>query len=96
MAPDTVDLAKGESPMTDQQFAAYVELRDKYEALLELRVAVPNKTEGNVSDYQFKQYEQLRDECEGLRAELSLLRKENASLMMQLDTLKSSSRRYKP
>jgi len=100
MAPDKdkVDYAKGETPMTDQQFAAYVELRDKYEALLELKVApiVPgSNADEPVSDYQFKRFEQLRDECEELKNELALLKKENAGLKMQLDMMKSSSRRYR-
>ena len=96
MAPDTVNYAKGETPMTDQQFSAYVELRDKYEALLELRLSPPNKEEDAVSDYQFKRFEQLRDECEGLKTVVAQLRKENAGLKMQLEMIKSSSKKYKP
>ena len=95
MAPDTVDYSKGETPMTDEQFKAYVELRDKYEALLELRVKPQIADDDSVSDYQFKRFEQLRDEHEELRNELALLRKENAGLKMQLDMFKSSSRRYR-
>jgi len=81
--------------MTDQQFAAYVELRDKYEALLELRIAPLSKAEDAASDYQFKRYEQLRDECEGLKTEIALLRKENTGLRMQLDMFKSSAKKFK-
>lgn len=76
--------------MTDQQFSAYVELRDKYEALLELRLSPPSKEDDAVSDYQFRRFEQLRDECESLKAELAQLRKENAGLKMQLDMIKYS------
>jgi len=95
MAPENVNYAKGETPMTDQQFAAYVELRDKYEALLELRIAPIKEAEDAISDYQFKRYEQLRDECEGLKAEIAMLRKENADLSMQLDMLKYSIKSFK-
>jgi len=95
MAADTIDYTKGETPMTDKQFLAYVELRDKYEALLQLRVAPPGKTDDVLSDYQFKRYEQIRDKCEKLGNELILLRKENASLKMQVDMLKSGARRSK-
>ena len=95
MASDNVDYAKGETPMTDQQFAAYVELRDKYEALLELRLAPAIRADEPVSDYQFKRFEQLRDDCEELKTELASLRKENAGLKMQLEMIKNSSRRYR-
>jgi len=95
MAPDTVDYSKGESPMTDEQFKAYVELRDKYEALLELRLAPQNAGNEVVGDYQFRRYDQLRDEHEALKIESAQLRKENAGLKMQLDMFKSSARRYR-
>jgi len=95
MAPDTVDYSKGESPMTDEQFKAYVELRDKYEALLELRVKPQNMTDDAGSDYQFRRYEQLRDEHEEFRNEIALLKKENAGLRMQLEMFRNSSRRFR-
>jgi len=81
--------------MTDEQFKAYVELRDKYEALLELRLAPQCAGNEVVSDYQFKRYEQLRDEHEAMKTELAQLRKENTGLKMQLDMFKSSARRYR-
>ena len=85
--------------MTDLQFTAYVELRDKYETLLqeatELRYSLPQKAEDVVSDYQFQRYEQVRDRCEELDKELSLLRKENAKLKMQLEMFKTSSKRIR-
>ena len=95
MAPETVDYSKGETPMTDEQFKAYVELRDKYEALLELRVKPQGVADDTASDYQFKRFEQLRDEHEELRNEIALLRKENAGLRMQLEMFRSSARRYR-
>ena len=95
MAADSVDFAKGETPMTDLQFTAYVELRDKYEALLELRVAPQKESESSVDDFLFQRYEQVRDKCEELSNELTLLRKENAGLQMQLDMVKSTYRRYR-
>jgi len=96
MAPDTVDISKGESPMTDLQFTAYAELRDKYEALLQ-EVAgeslVPSgKAEFSLSDYQFKRFEQVRDKCEELTSEIALLKKENARLKLQVELLQSSYR----
>ena len=95
MAADSIDFAKGESPMTDLQFSAYVELRDKYEALLELRCKPPNKIEEAASDYQFKRYEELRDRYDDLNNEVMTLRRENARLKLQVDMFKSStSKRY--
>ena len=99
MTPDTVDYAKGETPMTDLQFTAYVELRDKYETLLqeatELRYSLPPKSEEAASDYQFQRYEQVRDRCEELDKELTMLRKENAKLKMQLEMYKASSKKVR-
>jgi len=95
MADDTSGFAKGESPMTDLQFSAYVELRDKYEALLELRLAPSIKADDTVNDYQFKRYEQLRDKCDKLSGELDSLRKENATLKLQMDMLKSNAKKYR-
>jgi len=95
MADDTVNYSKGETPMTDMQFTAYVELRDKYEALLEMRLAPQTKADDTVNDILFQRYEQVRDKCEELSNELALLRKENAGLQMQLDMLKSTYRRHR-
>ena len=95
MAADTVDYAKGESPMTDLQFTAYVELRDKYEALLALRLEPPDRPDEAVNETLFRRYEQVRDKCEELSNELALLRKENAGLLMQLDMRKSAYGRYR-
>jgi seryl-tRNA synthetase len=104
MAPDPADFAKGESPMTDLQFNAYIELRDKYEALLqelaELRRRAPASASAHVaeestSDYQFQKYEQLRNKNEDLNKEIALLRKENARLKMQIDMLMSNSKRLR-
>jgi len=95
MANDTVNYLKGETPMTDMQFTAYVELRDKYEALLEMRLAPPSNADDTVNDVLFQRYEQIRDKCEELSNELVLLRKENAGLQMQLDMLKSTYRRHR-
>jgi len=95
MAANTVDCAKGESPMTDLQFTAYVELRDKYEALLSLRLEPPKSEDTPVNETLFQRYEQIRDKCEELGNELALLRKENAGLRMQLDMRKSAYGRYR-
>ena len=95
MAADTVDYTKGESPMTDLQFTAYVELRDKYEALLALRIEPPKSEEEPVNETLFRSYEQVRDKCEELGNELALLRKENAGLRLQLDMRKSAYGRYR-
>jgi len=95
MTANTSSFAEGESPMTDLQFSAYVELRDKYEALLELRLAPPQKEEDAVSDYQFKRYEQLRDKCEKQTLEIDQLRKDNTSLRMQVEMLKANTKRIR-
>ena len=105
MAQNNAVLAKGESPMTDLQFTAYIEIRNKYEALLQEVVALrmgsaqvkAEDAEGTeakeiVSDYQFQRYEQLRDKCEALSAELASMRKENTKLKLQVEMLKSSFR----
>ena len=102
MAQNNAVLAKGESPMTDLQFTAYIEIRNKYEALLQEVVALrmgsaqvkTEDTDGKevVSDYQFQRYEQLRDKCEALSAELASMRKENTKLKLQVEMLKSSFR----
>ena len=100
MAPDknNADFTKGEEPMTDLQFTAYAEMRDKYEALLQevivLRVAAEKRSEGD-SDYQFRQYEEMRDKVEDLGKEISSLRRENARLKMQEDMFKSSYKKYR-
>ena len=94
MAPDTVDTLKGESPMTDLQFTAYVELREKYEVLLReaegSSLVPPDKAKTVLSDYQFKRFEQVRDRCEELNSEIALLRKENSRLKLQLELLQGS------
>ena len=97
MAPIPSNPKKGETPMTDLQFTAYMDIRDKYDALLqevvELRVAPQGKSTcaGDViGDYQFKKYEEVRNECEQLRTELTAMQKENTRLRMQVELLKSS------
>lgn len=100
MAPIPADLKKGDTPMTDLQFTAYMDIRDKYDALLQeivaLRLAPQGKTAGPqggaaepFGEYQFKKYEEVRDECEHLRTELTALHKENTRLKMQVELLKS-------
>ena len=96
MAKNTVGNAKDESSMTDLQFTAYVELRDKYESLqrelIEIRLGSTLQTEDAVSDYQFQQYEQARNRCEELSNELAILRKENTKLKLQMEMLKAGIR----
>ena len=82
--------------MTDLQFTAYTDLRDKYEALLqetvELRLAAPCRTEDVVSEQQFERYVELRDKYDEQGSELVSLRKENTKLKMQLEMVKSGLR----
>ena len=96
MTPDNVDNTKGETPMTDLQFTAYIELRDKYEALLqetvELRLVSPCRTEDAMSEQQFERYVELRDKYDEQGSELVSLRKENTRLKMQLEMIKSGLR----
>jgi len=93
MAPETVDSSKGDSQMTDIQFTAYVELRDKYETLLQEAVALRLKpsvaAESTVSDYQFQRFEEVRDKCEELNNELIAMKKENIRLKMQVELLRT-------
>ena len=93
------DYAKGEASMTDYQFKAYIELRDKYDALLQemnqLRQKEPHHIEEGMTDYQFRRYEKLRDKYEDIKFELSLLREENAKLKIQAEMLKALSNEKK-
>ena len=79
--------------MTDLQFNAYVELRNKYDELLQeadrMRRAAPRTSDEGMTDYQFRRYEKLRDKCEELERELALLREENAKLKIQLEMSKA-------
>jgi len=96
VAAENVDFAKGESAMTDLQFTAYIELRDKYEALLQMKLEPPARTsEESVSDYQFKRFEQVRDRCEELNSEVAELREENSRLKIQVNMLRNNARKYK-
>ena len=94
-----VDYAKGEASMTDYQFKAYIELRDKYDALLnemnQIRQKEPQTGEEGMTDYQFRRYEKLRDKYEDMRHELFLLREENAKLKIQTEMLKTLSNEKK-
>ena len=80
--------------MTDLQFTAYMELRDKYETLLQeiasLRLAPPGAAGGTLSDYQFQRFEEVRDRCEELNKEITVLKRENTRLKMQVELLKTS------
>ena len=93
MQNNTVDYAKGETPMTDLQFNAFIELQKKYNDLMEevtkLRQAKPQRGDEGMSDYQFQRYEKMRDKCEELGREVSMLREENAKLMVQAEMLKA-------
>ena len=93
MQADTVNYTKGETPMTDLQFNAYVELRNKYDELLQeadkMRRVAPRSSDDGMTDYQFRRYEKLRDKCEELDRELALLREENAKLKIQLEMSKA-------
>ena len=94
MMPDVVDFEKGETPMTDLQFSAYVELRNKYDALVRemdgLRKVESRPNDEGMSDYQFRRYEKLRDKCEELGRELTQLYEENARLKIQLEMSKAT------
>ena len=78
--------------MTDLQFNAYVELRNKYDELLQevdkMRRATLRSPDEGMTDYQFQRYEKLRDRCEELEREITLLREENAKLKIQLEMAK--------
>ena len=79
--------------MTDYQFKAYLELRDKYDALLaeanQLRQKELLSDQDGMSNYQFRRYEKLRERYEEMSRELSLLREENIKLQIQTEMLKA-------
>ena len=79
--------------MTDFQFKAYLELRDKYEALLRemdnVNQTNTRNTEDGMTDFQFRRYEKLRDKCDEMSHELAMLREENIRLQIQAEMLKT-------
>ena len=87
------DVAKGEASMTDYQFKAYVELRDKYDALLlemeQLRKNEPEAVEDGMTDYQFRRYEKLRDKYEEVKVEMAMLREMNVKLQIQIEMMRA-------
>ena len=95
MRDSPVNYAKGETPMTDLQFNAFIELQDKYNNLVQeislMRRAKPRREEDGMSDYQFQRYEKIRDKCEELVREVTLLREENARLKVHSEVLKNLS-----
>ena len=78
--------------MTDLQFNAYVELRNKYDALAqelnELRWAGQRRAEEG-GEYLFTRYEEMRDKCEEFAREVAALREENSKLKMRLGMSKA-------
>ena len=98
MRSKSFDYSEGEASMTDYQFKAYVELRDKYDALVQetsqLRQKEPcngQSGQDGMTDYQFRRYEKLRDKYEEVSHELSLLREENIKLQIQAEMLRTLS-----
>ena len=87
------DSMRGDASMTDYQFQAYVELRDKYDALLQEMNSLLRKDESiaddGMSNYQFKRYEKLRDKYEEARREIAVLREENIKLQIQAEMLRT-------
>ena len=95
MRSKPVDNAEGEASMTDYQFRSYIELRDKYDALVlelnQLRQNTPHTADDGMTDYQFRRYEKLRDKYEEVSHELALLREENIKLQIQTEMLRALS-----
>jgi len=93
MQDKPADAIKGEAAMTDYQFKAYVELRDKYDALLleteQLRNNEPQPVEDGMTDYQFRRYEKLRDKYEEMKVEIAMLREMNVKLQIQVEMMKA-------
>ena len=91
----TSDLVKGEATMTDYQFKAYVDLRDKYDALLlemdQLRQSQPQNPEDGMTDYQFRRYEKLRERYEEMKLEVAMLRETNVKLQIQVEMMRALS-----
>ena len=65
MQADTIDYAKGETPMTDYQFQCYKELRDRTESELHQELS---RLRANY-DAQTRELEQLRHEVARLKSE---------------------------
>ena len=88
-----VNSAKGETNMTDYQFRTYVELRDKYDAVLleleQLRQKAPQTVDDGMTDYQFRRYEKLRDKYEELKVELAMQREVNVKLQIQVEMMRT-------
>ena len=95
MRSKSFDHSEGESSMTDFQFKAYIELRDKYDALVQemnqLRQKETSDGQDGMSDYQFRRYEKLRDKYEEASHQLALLREENIKLQIQAEMLRTLS-----
>ena len=95
MRDNPVNYAKGETPMTDLQFNAFIELQSKYDDLVQeislMRRAKPRRDDEGMSDYQFKRYEKIRDKCEELSREVAHLREENARLKVHSEMLRGLS-----
>ena len=93
MPSKPVDNAEGEATMTDYQFRAYIELRDKYDTLLlemdQLRQKTSQTADDGMTDYQFRRYEKLRDKYEEISHELAMLREENIKLQIQTEMLRT-------
>ena len=89
----SANAAEGEAAMTDYQFKAYVELRDKYDALLleteQLRKNEPQAVEDGMTDYQFRRYEKLRDKYEEMKVEMTMLREMNVKLQIQIEMMRA-------
>ena len=92
MRDNVVNYAKGETPMTDLQFNAFIELQRKYDDLLQevslLRRAKPRRDDDGMTDYQFKRFEKMRDKCEELTREVAILREENVKLQIRSEVLR--------
>ena len=77
MAHDSVDYAKGETPMTDLQFKEFQRLiLREQELLLEnsrLKEGANNQSGGNMTDKQFEAYVEMRDERDALKVKLEAL-----------------------
>ena len=99
MRENTVNYAKGETPMTDLQFNAFIELQKKYDDLVAevslMHKAKPRRVEEGMTDYQFQRYEKMRDKCEELTREIAMLRDENARLKVHAEVLKGLSNERK-
>ena len=104
MSQDSVDYAKGETPMTDLQYQDMKALREENYALkaemalLKTQGFQPGET--GMTDYQFEAYVKVRDERDALRLETLYLLVESGAtsqeILDEITRMKDKEQRPQP